>query len=121
MDDEIVKTLTKELRDGFGMLASRIDQTNAKLDQHSAILERNDARLDETNSRIDDTNTRLDQVILRLDRTSLSVDSLRAEVNQKLDGVGSYLRSINGHIVDHADKIARLDKRLNDFETGKGN
>jgi hypothetical protein len=71
---------------------------------------------------IGDINTRLDQTIIRLDRTSLSVDLLRSEVNEKLDGVGVYLRSINGHILDHAKKIERLDKRLDDFEKkGKGN
>jgi methyl-accepting chemotaxis protein len=139
MDDEFVKSLTKELRDGFGLVSDRIDQlglslgdridqtnarldqTNARLDQSNAKLEEHSVRLEEMSRAIGETNTRLDHAIVRLDQTSLSVELLRAEVNQKLDGVGAYLRSINGHILDHADKIARLDKRLNDFETGKGN
>ncbi len=114
MDNDILKTLTKELRDGFALLAGKIDQTNSRIDQTNS-------RIGETNSRLGETNTRLDQAIVRLDRTSLNVDLLRAEVNQKLDGVGAYLKSINGHILDHAEKIARLDKRLSDFEKGKGN
>ena len=121
MDEEIIKTLTKELRDGFGQLGARIDGTNARLDQTNVRLEQTNTKLEDMTLAIGDINTRLDQTIVRLDRTSMSVDLLRAEVNEKLDGVGSYLRSINGHILDHAKKIARLDKRLSDFETGKGN
>jgi uncharacterized coiled-coil protein SlyX len=90
------------------------------MDGFNERLDGLDERLAETNHRIDESNTRLDQVVHKLDRTSLSVDGLRAEFNKKLDGIGTYVRSINGHIVEHADKIAQLNDRLNDLEKDKG-
>ncbi len=59
---------------------------------------------------------RLDQTIIRLDRVDMNIELLRAESREQFDGIGVYLKSINGHILDHAQAISKLEKRVTDIE-----
>jgi len=106
MDEDLTNQLIAELRLGFGTLSGKFDQTKAELGLAVGTLS---GKFDQANAafglafgnlsgKLDQTNARLDQTILRLDRTNMSVELLRAETNEKLDGVGSYLKSINGHV-----------------------
>jgi len=61
----------------------------------------------ETSKRVDETNKRLDK--------------LGTDMNERLDGVGSYLRSINGSVASHAERIYRLEKRVDKIEKKSGN
>jgi ABC-type transporter Mla subunit MlaD len=94
VDEQFIQTFVSELRLGFAQVVDRLDQNNAS-------IERINSRLDQTNARLDQTNGRLDQTIIRLDRLDMNVELLRAETREKFDGIGRYLKSINGHIWDH--------------------
>jgi len=131
VDQDLTNQLITELRLGFGNLSGKFDQTKAELglalDQTKAelglALDRTTAELrlglGNLSDKLDQTNARLDETILRLDRTNMSVELLRAETNEKLDGVGSYLKSINGHIMDHSEEIADLKGRVKNLEEPK--
>jgi len=88
MDEQFIQTFVSELRLGFALVVDRLDQTNF----------------------------RLDQTIVRLDRLDMNIELLRAETREKFDGIGLYLKSINGHILDHAKAISKLEKRVTDIE-----
>ena len=84
-----------EVRAGFGQLSDRLDHTNARLDQ---------------------TITRLDQTNVRLDATINMVRDFRKDVSVRFDEVGVYLRSINGSVVQHEQRISALEQRMNKLE-----
>ena len=86
--DQLIDILRSELRSGFGVLAEKLDQTNSRLDQ---------------------TNV---QLVLTNDR----LDLLESSVGQKLDGIGVYLKSINGTIRNHADELFDLKSRVDELE-----
>ena len=86
--ERLVDVLRSELKAGFGLLSEKIDQTNSRLDQ--------------TNSRLDQTNTRL--------------TLFEVSMGAKLDGIGTYLRSINGSVQKHSNEIFDLKGRITKLE-----
>ena len=93
--EQLIDVLRVELKGGFGLLSEKIDQTNSRLDQTNS-------RLDQTNSRLDQTNNRL--------------DIFETSMGTRLDGIGTYLKSINGTLHDHSDDIFELKRRINKIE-----
>jgi len=146
--NEAFNALTLELRGGFAQLIDqarltneRIDQTNQRLDQTNQRLDQTNAltldlrsgfaqlidqarltneRIDQTNQRLDQTNQRLDQTNQCLEQTNVKLGEFRAEVSTKLDGIGVYLRSINGNISDHGDRLFKLERRVDDIDKRLG-
>lgn len=90
--NEAFKMLREELRSGFTTLTNEVRSTNQ--------------RLDDTNKRLEVTNTEL--------------TAFRKDVSKKLDGIGKYLRSINGNVQDHSDRIFKLEQRVDDIEKSLG-
>lgn len=116
MNTELIVMLQQELRGlrqdmqaGFQQVTDAVTQTNLRLDQT------ND-RLDRTNDRLDQTNDRLDQTIGRIDQTNNRLDQFMTSVSDKLDGIGHYLRLIDGSFIDHSERISKLESRVDRLE-----
>jgi chromosome segregation ATPase len=115
----------------------RLDATNERLDKTNERLDATNERLDKTNERLDKTNERLDSACLefragfnylakeqiktnekldvtnsKLDSTITSLYDFRMHVSKKLDGVGTYLMSIDDQLHDHEKWLRRLDERF---------
>jgi hypothetical protein len=73
-----------------------------------------------TNGRIDQTNERIDQTNQRLDETILELRTFKRETGERLDGIGNYLRSINGTLLDHSVRIHNLELRVSKLEDKEG-
>jgi ABC-type transporter Mla subunit MlaD len=80
--NEAFNALREDIKTGFGLLIDQARLTNEKIDL--------------TNEGVDQTNQRLDQTNQRLDQTIIELKDFKVEVSTKLDGIGAYLRSING-------------------------
>ena len=59
---------------------------------------------------------KLDQTNVQLVLTNDRLDLLESSVGQKLDGIGVYLKSINGTIRNHADELFDLKSRVDELE-----
>ncbi len=97
--NEAFNALRDELRIGFAQLVGEARSTNERIDQ---------------------TNQRLDQTNQRLEQTNIQLGEFRVEVSTKLDGIGTYLRSINGNIANHADRLYKLERRVDDIDKRLG-
>lgn len=81
-------------------------------------------KLDETfqyNS--DQTSQRLqhlEQIVVesnhRLDLTLIKLEDFQIEVSKRFDGVGSYLKSINGTLHEHGHDLTNLKERVQKLE-----
>lgn len=116
-------SVATELRSGLRDVAERQDRTNERLD-------RTNERLDRTNERLDSaclefrngftylskeqikTNEKLDVTNAKLDSTIASLNDFKVHVSKKLDGIGTYLMSIDDQLHDHEKWLRRLDDRF---------
>ncbi|MCC7527466.1 MAG: hypothetical protein IT342_03020 [Candidatus Melainabacteria bacterium] len=139
--NERLDSVSTELRSGLQSLASKQEMTNERLDSVSTELrsglrmladkqDTTNERLDKTNERLDSaclefragfnylakeqikTNEKLDVTNSKLDSTITSLNDLRMHVSKKLDGVGTYLMSIDDQLHDHEKWLRRLDERF---------
>src|SRR5262249_51182295 len=100
--NEGVSVFRAEVRNGFSELAKGIAGTNARLDQ--------------ANAHLDSTNARLDQTNVRLDASINMMRDFKEDVATRLDGVASYLSSINGNVLRHEERIQSLERRVERLE-----
>jgi chromosome segregation ATPase len=121
--NERLDSVSTELRSGLQVLADKQDKTNERLDKTNE-------RLDKTNERLDfaclefrngfnylskeqiKTNEKLDMTNSKLDSTITSLNDFRMHVSKKLDGIGTYLMSIDDQLHDHEKWLRRLDERM---------
>lgn len=108
-----IQSLSTTLKAGFSTLSSEIQGTNQRVDGINQ-------RLDETNQRLDATNQRLDKTNERLDDAIFELRTFRRETGERFDGVGVYLRAINGTLLDHSQKLHNLEKRVSKLEGEEG-
>ncbi|MDR3606952.1 MAG: hypothetical protein P4M08_06170 [Oligoflexia bacterium] len=76
-----------EMREGFGGLAKRIDQVEAKSDARFEFIKQEfqnvNRRLDGVETRLDRVESRLDRVDVRLDRMETKLDKI-TEINSRV-------------------------------------
>jgi len=95
--------LIRVVQQGLAQVVKAIDGTNE--------------RIDATNQRLDGTNQRLDGIDGRLDDLTTELREFRVEVRGKFDGIGTYLQSIDEHIIhNQGDRIYKLERRVEDIE-----
>jgi len=58
------------------------------------------------------TNEKLDKTNAKLDSTMTSLNDFKDHVSKKLDGVGTYLMSIDDQLHNHEKWLRRLDALL---------
>lgn len=104
------RTLNETVKAGFLTVVSAIGETNQRIDQTNA-------RLDQTNGRVDSLHADMNE---RLDQTNRRLDALREDMNERFDGVSVYLRSINGSILGHSERIHKLEERVQHLEDQHG-
>lgn len=92
----------EEVKAGFSELKTGLAETNARLDQ--------------TNARLDQTNARLEQTNVRLDQTILMVRDFRKDICVRLDGIGDYIRGMDGNLMRHEQRIRSLEQRVDNLE-----
>jgi uncharacterized coiled-coil DUF342 family protein len=68
--------------------------------------------------RIDETNVRLDVTIERLGSVEHSLNEFKYDVTQRLDGMGKYLTNIDSDFHVHAQRIYKLEQRVDRLEHG---
>jgi hypothetical protein len=118
-DDKLIETLHSAIKE----MVSEQRQTNERLDQTNERLNGTNERLDnvclefrsgfaylakeqiKTNERLDATNSKLDGVVMQL-------GDFRVHVSKKMDGIGTYLMSIDDQLHDHEKWLRRLDERF---------
>jgi len=118
--NEAFNALRDEIRTGFGLLIDQARLTNEKIDLTNHRVDQTNQRIDQTNQRLDQTNQKLDHSIQRLDQTIIELKDFKVEVLTKLDGIGAYLRSINGTLANHFDRLFKLEGRVDDIEKRLG-
>ena len=99
----------EEVKAGFSELKIGLAETNSRLEQTNARLDHTNARLEQTNARLDQTNARLDQAILM-------VRDFRKDICVRLDGIGDYLRGMDGNLMRHEERIRSLEQRVDNLE-----
>lgn len=115
-----IQGLSTTLKAGFSSLSSEIQGTNQRVDGVNQRLDETNQRLDGTNQRLDETIQRLDKTNERLDDAILELRTFRRETGERFDGVGVYLRAINGTLLDHSEKLHNLETRLSKLEGKEG-
>ncbi len=123
LTNDRLESVATELRSGLRDVADRQDTTNERLDATNE-------RLDATNERLDaaclefragfnylakeqiKTNEKLDITNSKLDSTITSLNDFKLHVSKKLDGIGTYLMSIDDQLHDHEKWLRRLDERF---------
>lgn len=123
LTNDRLELVATELRSGLRDVADRQDKTNERLDATNERLDATNERLDsaclefragfnylakeqiKTNEKLDITNTKLDSTIT-------SLNDFKVHVSKKLDGIGTYLMSIDDQLHDHEKWLRRLDERL---------
>jgi len=126
--NERLDSVAMELRSGLHTLADKQDKTNERLDKTNERLDKTNERLDsaclefrsgfsylakeqiKTNERLDATNSKLDSAIMQM-------GDFRLSVSKKLDGIGTYLMSIDDQLHDHEKWLRRLDERFKPGQT----
>ena len=121
--NERLDSVAIELRSGLQTLAGKQDETNERLDRTNERLDKTNERLDsaclefrsgfgylakeqiKTNERLDATNSKLDSAIIQMGDFKLCV-------SKKLDGIATYLMSIDDQLHDHEKWLRRLDERF---------
>lgn len=94
--------LEGQVRGGLQGLGDCIDATNERID-------RTNERLDQTNQRLQQTNERLEQLKEVPNLTLIKLSDFQIEVSRRFDGVGQYLRSINGTLKKHGERLDALE------------
>ncbi len=130
LTNDRLELVATELRSGLRDVADRQDKTNERLDATNERLDATNERLDSTNERLDSaclefragfnylakeqikTNEKLDITNTKLDSTITSLNDFKVHVSKKLDGIGTYLMSIDDQLHDHEKWLRRLDERL---------
>ncbi|MFN8656562.1 MAG: hypothetical protein U0105_09505 [Candidatus Obscuribacterales bacterium] len=97
--------LEGQVRGGLQGLGDRIDATNERIDRTNERLEQTNQRLEQTNQRLEQTNERLEQLTEVQNLTLIKLSDFQIEVSRRFDGVGQYLRFINGTLKKHAERL----------------
>ncbi len=101
--------LEGQVRGGLQGLGDRIDATNERIDRTNERLEQTNQRLEQTNERLEQTNERLEQLTEVQNLTLIKLSDFQIEVSRRFDGVGQYLRSINGTLKKHGERLDALE------------
>lgn len=115
-EDKPLETLhvaIREMVDQQRQTNERLDRTNERLD--TACLEFRNGFSYLSKEQIK-TNEKLDITNAKLDATITTLVDFKVHVSKKLDGVATYLMSIDDHLHDHEKWLRRLDDRLYDQE-----
>ena len=116
LTNDRLDSVATELRSGLRDVADRQDKTNERLDRtnerlDTACLEFRSGFAYLSKEQIK-TNEKLDVTNSKLDSTITSLNDFKMHVSKKLDGIGTYLMSIDDQLHDHEKWLRRLDERL---------
>ena len=118
--DNPMQGVINALKAGFGTLTEEVRGTNQRLDETNQRLGRLEAEVgsikDEVGSIKDEVGSIKDEV----GSIKVELSTFRREVGERFDGVGSYLRAINGTLAEHSERIFGLEKRVSKLEGGQG-
>lgn len=115
-EDKPLETLhvaIREMVDQQRQTNLRIDSTNERLDAACLEFRNGFSYLSKEQIR---TNEKLDVTNAKLDATITTLVDFKVHVSKRLDGVGTYLMSIDDQLHSHEKWLRRLDDRLYDQE-----